>query len=123
MFNLLEMIFIRLFKASVNATIIGALIIILKGIFKKKLSTSKSNLLWLLFIILLLFPIEFESKLSLENYVSKYDNLNYTFENLNYSFMEEKVETKSNYSIFQILLISWFLITVIEFIMKNILSN
>ena len=65
----IESIFLNIFSMSTIAIIIFALILILRSLFKDKISISKSIMLWSIFIIILIFPFNFESRLSIKNYL------------------------------------------------------
>ncbi len=61
-------LFYRLIAMSIYASVIGILILFFRKIFKK-IPISYFNVLWIFVMVLLLIPIRFRSKLSIQNYI------------------------------------------------------
>lgn len=65
----IETMFLNIISMSTIATIVFVLILCAKNFLNNKISFSKSILLWSVFILVLVFPLNFESRLSLKNYL------------------------------------------------------
>ncbi len=65
----MEHIFYKIISMSVLASIVGIVIFITKEAIKK-IPVTLSNILWVFFIILLIFPINIRSKISIKNFIS-----------------------------------------------------
>lgn len=63
----LENIFITIFEMSLTASIVGMITIILKNILKSKIPPKILNLIWIVFLIMLINPLRIESKFSIYN--------------------------------------------------------
>ena len=72
MFNL-NALFINILSMSTIASIVFLLILLARKILKNKINISYLSLLWILFILVLIFPINFSSKLSIKNYLQNDD--------------------------------------------------
>ena len=60
-------IFYDIMYMSLIATVVGIVILIIKKLFKAKLSPKIYSIFWLVFIVLLAVPIKFESSFSIYN--------------------------------------------------------
>ena len=65
----MEHIFYKIISMSVLASIVGIVIFITKKAIKK-IPVTLSNILWVFFIVLLIFPINISSKISIKNFIS-----------------------------------------------------
>ena len=65
----MEHIFYKIISMSVLASIVGIVIFITKKAIKK-IPVTLSNILWVFFIVLLIFPINIRSKISIKNFIS-----------------------------------------------------
>lgn len=65
----IEPFFYKILSMSIVATLIGFTIILIKNIFKKQITPKWINRIWLIFIISLILPMQFKSKLSIYNYI------------------------------------------------------
>ena len=66
---MLNALFINILSMSTIASIVFLLILLARKLMKNKVSFEKCSLLWIMFIIVLLIPLNFESKLSIKNYI------------------------------------------------------
>ena len=67
----IKTIFINILSMSTIASIVFCFILFARKVLCKKISQKKLSLLWIVFIIVLIFPINFSSKLSIKNYLPK----------------------------------------------------
>lgn len=65
----IKTIFINILSMSTIASIVFCFILLIRKILDKKIIQKKLSLLWIVFIIVLIFPINFSSKLSIKNYL------------------------------------------------------
>ena len=68
-------LFINVLSTSTIATVALGMILLARNLLKNKVSIQKSTMLWIIFIILLIFPINFSSKLSIKNYIDAEKNI------------------------------------------------
>lgn len=117
---IIESFFLKTIEMSINATIIGLLIILLKKVFKN-VPVKLINIIWIFVIILLIVPVCVESEISIQNYIPKIEP-NILFvptedtETIIVDF--QNTMNKSNEK-FQIIPIIWLLCT-IGLTLKNI---
>ena len=71
----LENVFVNILSMSTIASIVFILILFARKLLKSKISFQKLNLLWIVFILVLIFPINFSSKLSIKNYIPNSDKV------------------------------------------------
>ena len=65
----LKILFINILSMSTIASIVFLFISIARKIIKNKVDFEKCSLLWIIFIFVLIIPLNFESKLSIKNYI------------------------------------------------------
>lgn len=68
--SFLENLFINILSMSTIASALMIIILVIRNFLKNKISLSKLSLLWIIFIIVLIFPINFSSRLSIKNYIN-----------------------------------------------------
>lgn len=68
--NIIKLIFSIILEMSIISTIIGIITLILKNIFKTKISPRWLNIIWLVFLITLINPIRLSSNFSIYNFVN-----------------------------------------------------
>lgn len=90
-------IFINILSMSLAASFCFGMILLMRKILDKKVEVKKQSLLWILFIITLIMPINFSSKLSIKNYIKFPDveNLNSFIEMENDEFTISNIELTS----------------------------
>lgn len=66
---IVETIFYKVIYMSIIASFVGVAILTLRGIFKKYISPKWISLIWLIFIITLIIPIQIKSNISIYNIV------------------------------------------------------
>lgn len=78
-------IFINILSMSLAASFCFGMILLMRKILDKKVEIKNQSLLWIVFIITLIIPINFSSKLSIKNYIKFPDveNLNSVIEREN----------------------------------------
>ena len=120
--SILTSIFLKLLEMSFNATIIGLVILCLKK-FLKNIPMKLLNVLWIFVILLLLIPINIESKMSIQNYIPQIEEItlqNEIYEQ-NYSDSKEIVLEKNNHiNIASIMPIIW-IVGSVSLLLKNII--
>lgn len=132
MFNV-EILFMNILSMSTIASIVFLLILIARKCLKNKVSFKKLSLLWIVFIIVLIFPINFSSRLSIKNYIpdnktitidmsKTYDfgNSNFDDENVN-DVVQYDVNNKISY--IRTISLIWILIAVGSTLKDIILYN
>ncbi len=67
--QILSNIFYKIVYMSLIASIIGTIILIINKIFKNKISPKWKSRLWIIFIIMLIVPINIASKISIYNFL------------------------------------------------------
>lgn len=67
--QILPNIFYKIVYMSLIASIIGTIILIINKIFKNKISSKWKSRLWIIFIIMLIVPINIASKISIYNFL------------------------------------------------------
>ena len=93
MFNI-EILFMNILSMSTIASIVFLLILIARKCLKNKVSFKKLSLLWIVFIIVLIFPINFSSRLSIKNYIP--DNKTITIDiSKTYDFGDSNFDDKN----------------------------
>ena len=78
----LEPIFYKIVYMSVIATVIGIVILVIRKLLGKKISSKWISRIWLIFIISLIIPLSLKSKISVYGLIpddieSKFNNINY----------------------------------------------
>lgn len=73
----LENIFANILSMSTIASLIFVIIICIRSLLKKKISFSKINLLWIVFICTLIIPIKFSSYLSIKNFLPEANSISF----------------------------------------------
>ncbi|MBO5179826.1 MAG: peptidoglycan DD-metalloendopeptidase family protein [Clostridia bacterium] len=120
--RILTNVFLKLLEMSFGATLIGLLILGLKKIFKN-IPVKLLNVLWIFVILLLLIPINIESKMSIQNYIPQIEEItlqNEIYEQ-NYSDSKEIVLEENNHiNIASIMPIIW-IVGSVSLLLKNII--
>ena len=123
----LEKVFINILSMSTIASIVFILILFARKLLRNKVTFQKLNLLWIVFILVLIFPINFSSKLSIKNYIPNSEKVIIDISNvykddsnnINTSYSNDLATTSSTNYI-TILSIIWFAITIV-FVVKDII--
>lgn len=118
-------LFMNVLSMSLAATFSFVLILFARKFLDKKVDVFKKSLLWIIFIIFLLFPINFSSRLSIKNLISE-DSTTFKMITDNIAsykqFKEDvllsdeeglKTEDKSVFSIFYLISFFWIIGTII----------
>ena len=66
---LIKNLFINIVSMSLAASFCFGMILLMRKILDKKVDTSKLSLLWIVFVVTLIIPINFSSELSIKNYL------------------------------------------------------
>lgn len=118
-------LFMNILSMSLAATFSFVLILFARKFLDKKVDVFKKSLLWIIFIIFLLFPINFSSRLSIKNLISEDSTtLKMITDNIaSYERFKEdvllsneenlKTEDKSVFSTFYLISLLWIMGTII----------
>lgn len=90
----LESLFINILSMSTIASVVFILILFARKLLRNKISFQKLNLLWIVFILVLIFPINFSSKLSIKNYIPNSEKVIIDISNV----YKDDSNTTTNYS-------------------------
>ena len=63
-------LFCQILYMSIVATVVGAVVLLVRKITNKKISPTCNYMLWLVFVIALIFPISAPSRVSIYNYIN-----------------------------------------------------
>ncbi len=96
----LEEIFANILSMSTIASLIFVLIMCVRQLLKNKISFSKLNLLWIVFICTLIIPIRFSSPLSIKNFLPEEKSI--SFINLENAIEVENTKTENENHIINI---------------------
>ena len=95
---------------SIISTVIGIVILLIRKLARTQLSSSANYIIWLVFILILIFPISVPSRISIYNYINiedvKYDNRksnNYVFDNSKIVTPNTKTLIDNNNDLFYII--------------------
>lgn len=67
---MLETLFINILSTSTIASIVFFIILIARKCIKNKVNQENMNLLWIIFMVVLIIPLNFQSHLSIKNFIS-----------------------------------------------------
>lgn len=122
----LQNVFMNILSMSTIASIVFILVLFARKFLKSKISFSKINLLWIIFILVLIFPIKFSSKLSIKNYIPNPEKVivdiskSYDLNQVN-SELTKNISNEKKIDYIQIISVSWLLVAII-LIAKDIIS-
>ena len=71
---MLESLFINILSMSTIASVVFLIILCARKLIKNKVNIKNSALLWVIFIIVLIIPLNFQSKLSIKNFLDTKDS-------------------------------------------------
>lgn len=119
---MLTNIFLKLLEMSFCATVIGLLILALKK-FLKNIPVKLLNVLWIFVILLLLIPIDIESKLSIQNYIPQIEEETLQGEIYGQNYNESKkvvLEENNHINITSLIPIIW-VVSSVSLLLKNLI--
>lgn len=119
---MIESLFINILSMSTIASIVFLLILLTRKCINNKVNKENSSLLWIIFIIVLIIPLKFQSNLSIKNFIKPDKTFTLTetknFSNLTLNKDDVVIQNKSNenINIMGITSVVWFGIAIIYII-------